>query len=526
MDALVTAALLGTAQVDTTHIETGTAVDTLAAQLPVAQEKERALLLTSGVWAIYKQAGRIAEQIPAIAEPATPETLPPCSTEAAALLVQCLHGEYSEKILNEALALLHDMGKRLPFALLPDALNIHSIEKRRAVAAVMGERGRWLSQFNPQWSWVRAVGAPFTSPVAPSTSPNALPADAETLWEEGTLGQRREILHTVRAIDPTQARTWLTTVWKQEKADVRASLLETFEVGLCDEDEAFLETALDDRSSNVRAIAASLLARLPTSALVQRMQARADTMLVYTNDKLTARPPTGIDKAWERDGIVSKPPSGKGERAWWLTQVVAAVPPAHWEERFGRVPDDLVKAATLRTWSSDIMEGWIRATILHQDTRWAVPLANWFYQQRPNHMPYWELRGELFACMPPGAAEAIVKQMLTKHTLPENQGWEDLLAALPQPWSVELGTAYLTALQKYISSLHTKSSDYHPWMSSLTSAVTALPRPCFNTVLEPGAWTVPETEMNRWERNHCIQGLQKFTETIQFRQRLMEEISQ
>ncbi|MBA2284566.1 MAG: hypothetical protein H0W02_03695, partial [Ktedonobacteraceae bacterium] len=326
MDALVTAALLGTAQVwatarlvDTTHIETGTTVDTLTVQLPAAQEKERTLLLTAGAWAIYKQAGKVAEQISTIPEPAPPETLPLCSAEAATLLAQCINGEYSEEILNEALALLRDAGKRLPPELLPNTLNRHSIETRRAVAAVIGERGRWLSQFNPEWSWVRTT-----------TADNVLPADAETLWEEGTLVQRRELLHTLRTNDPAQARTWLTTVWKQEKAEARASLLETFEVGLSAGDEALLETALDDRSSYVRALAVSLLVRLPASALVQRMQARANAMLTYTDGKLTVKLPTEIDKAWERDGIAIKPSSGKGERAWWLTQVVSVVPPAHW----------------------------------------------------------------------------------------------------------------------------------------------------------------------------------------------------
>ncbi|MEO6889838.1 MAG: DUF5691 domain-containing protein [Ktedonobacteraceae bacterium] len=516
MDAFVTAALLGTAQVDTTHIETGTAVDTLTAKLSEAQEKERALLLTAGVWAIYKQAGKVAEQIPTIPEPAPSETLPPCSAVAATLLARCMNGEYSEEILNEALALLRDAGKRLPPELLPDALNKHSSETRRAVAAVIGERGRWLSQFNLQWSWVRAT-----------TADNALPSDAETLWEEGTLVQRRELLHTLRAIDPTQARAWLTTVWKQEKAEARASLLETFEVGLSSEDEAFLETALDDRSSNVRAIAVALLVRLPASALVQRMQARADAMLTYTDGKLAVKLPTTLDKAWERDGIAIKPPSGKGERAWWLTQVMAVVPPAHWEERFSCSPDDLVKAATSHKWSDAILEGWTRAAILHKHPRWATSIDDWLHQQKHDKGSWRELRGKLFACMSPKAAENRVKYIITHLTLSENVDWEDMLAALPRPWSEELGKVYLTTLQLHINLLlrHTKSSDYQPWMTSLTIAATALPRTCFDAVVEPGAWTLPETEMNRWEKDYWAQELQKFTETIQFRQRLMEEIS-
>jgi len=83
----------------------------------------------------------------------------------------------------------------------------------------VGERGRWLSQFEKTWTWVGQFLASESG-------------DAKTLWQEGTLGQRSQLLARVRSVEPAKAREWLTDVWKKEKAEARAELLSTFQTGL------------------------------------------------------------------------------------------------------------------------------------------------------------------------------------------------------------------------------------------------------------------------------------------------------
>src|SRR5205809_1535003 len=80
MDAIVTAALIGTAQWHNIDTTTGTAVDKLAEKLTTG-DAERSLLLSAGVWAMYRQAGRVADSLPAAPTPSPEETLPTCSPE-------------------------------------------------------------------------------------------------------------------------------------------------------------------------------------------------------------------------------------------------------------------------------------------------------------------------------------------------------------------------------------------------------------------------------------------------------------
>ena len=57
-------------------------------------------------------------------------------------------------------------------------------------------------------------------------------------------------------------------------AETRAAYVEALGVGLGPEDEPFLESALDDKSRQVRAEAVRLLATLPASRFAGRMTAR------------------------------------------------------------------------------------------------------------------------------------------------------------------------------------------------------------------------------------------------------------
>src|SRR5262249_34685965 len=150
------------------------------------------------------------------------------------------------------------------------ALNTTGKEMRAALFPLLGERGRWLSQFSDSWKWVNNYLV---------ADEGGLPADAETIWQEGTPGQRVEILRRLRAVDPGKAREWLDDVWKQEKADVRGDFINALEIGLNADDEPFLEKALDDRASGVRETAALLLARLPASAFSERMRQRGQSLL-------------------------------------------------------------------------------------------------------------------------------------------------------------------------------------------------------------------------------------------------------
>jgi hypothetical protein len=512
----VTTALVGTARQGQTDLATGAPVDLLVADNP-GEEFERRLLLQAGTWAAYRQAGEIPAHIDDVPEPAPDEKLPVCSQSIARLLHSMLLGEH-EDLLPTALHYLREAGLRIPYDLLPLALAVRTTSRQAAVFPVLGERGIWLSQFNPGWSWVKNF-----LPVPD----NALPDDAETIWQEGSIGQRCEILRRLRSIDAAKARTWLEGVWKQEKAEARLELLKALEVGLSDADEPFLEKALDDRAASVKAMVPSLLVHIPGSALAQRMVALADSVMTNIKGKIKLTLPNTFNKAWLRDGIFEKPEQGVGERSWWLIQILASVPPTHWEEQFNIAPAVLIEMADADKFGNSIIEGWSRAAQLFDAQQWIEPLWDWWNGQQHKKTlsgtTTSDMRDELMQHMPSQKIEAKVLPMMLNAVLLENADWDALLDEVPAPWSSEFGEAYLQTLRQHVASLELGKKNYYPysdsWFNSLETAATRLPSSCFAAALE--TWPLPETD--GWQYQQWHEQLQTFTNTLRIRQRLLEE---
>lgn len=520
MDAIVTTALVGTAQQGQANNSTCTPVDTLIAQLP-ENAPERALLLSAGAWAAYRRAGKPAASIPDAPEPAPDETLPACPLSVSMQLHSMFLGNHSD-LLPEALELLREAGYRLPHELLPMALSMHGQDVRAALFPILGERGYWLSRLNLDWRWVQQfVSGPD----------DTLPPDAETLWEEGTTGQRAEILRRLRAIDAGKARAWLEATWKQEKAEARIALLHTLEVGLSAEDEAFLERALDDRAPSVRSDVPPFLARIPSSAFANRVQKLADNILTFSQGRLKLKLPTSYDKSWQRDGILEKPQSRLGERAWWLIQILSLTPLSHWEERASLTPAELVAGADGDKFGNSILEGWTRSALLFNTSSWSGVLWDWWQAQQKKKKSGGtttsDMRDELMRLLPREEAGAKVLHMLRSDSATQREDWEAMLDALPAPWSETLGTAYLELLWIHVAALEQSLSknNYYAyadsWCNSLPKAATSLPVSCFREALE--AYTLHESATG-WQAEHWRQQLHMFVETLGIRQRLHEEM--
>jgi hypothetical protein len=505
MNKLVTTAIVGTGQVENTNLVTDTPIDALAAQLPT-DNTERSLLLTAGAWAIYRQAGYCAEPAPTLPQSAPAEVLASCSAKAVHLLASLLQGEHSE-ILPEALERLQQAHLRLPHDLLPQALayGTKNKEVRSALVPVLGERGRWLSQFNQEWKWVNQLLLQIEK---------LLPANVETIWQEGTLDERSMILRNMREVDPARARDWLAEVWKKEKAETRTTLLATFEVNLSLEDEPFLEKALDDRSTNVQSLAVSLLARLPDSALVQRMQARADAILTYTKGKITITALETIDEHWVHDGL-DKDGAAKTST---LQQIISLVIPHHWEERFAMIPEKLVSLLK-KDDESTILAAWSQATVRHRATNWSPPLLEKWHGSLKKSKNYTdlELAIQLLTCLPQQEAENVIA-----HLLFENPYWNSALAVLPRPWSHQFGEACLQALQDHVRTLKKSEPSHYEWNAILDATAIALPESCFDGALLP--WEIPEEEEKGWVISYWRSNLTDFSEVLRIRKQILEEI--
>jgi len=338
-----------------------------AALLQPADSKAQQLLRATAVAAVLERAGwrpaqPAATVVAAALPPLAAESRPaPQGEPLLRLLGEVLQGNAPE-LLALALASLDEAGQRLPYALLVDALHQgrQSVELRQWLTPVLGERGRWLAAQNPQWAYAHGVQET---------------ADAEQIWQEGSLEQRVALLLQQRATDPAGARARLEASLKELGARERAPMVQSLARGLSADDEALLEKLLGDRSKEVRESAASLLARLPHSPHSQRMGAALQAMLSQdAQGEWQIEPPQEGHKDWERDGVTLQPPAYiKGHRAWWLQQLVELTPLDFWHQQLNKTPEQLWEWSRRSDWKSALRQGWIAALRAQRDVRW-LPL--------------------------------------------------------------------------------------------------------------------------------------------------------
>ncbi|HKA88469.1 MAG TPA: DUF5691 domain-containing protein [Haliangiales bacterium] len=254
--------------------------------------------------ALCDKAGRLPARIDAGGTRAPEHDLPRASAAASRALATILAA--FPEVLPEWLDRCRAAGRRVRERDLPALLELARTTPRLrpAVAGVLGGRGRWLTGENPAWAF-------------------AAEADAAD-WETGARAARAALLRRRRAEDPAAALALLESTFSADGGEDRAAFVAALEVGLSPADEAFLERALDDRRKEVRRAAAALLTRLPGSRLARRMDERLRACLHGARVVF----PAACDDAMIRDGIEPVPPKGVGAKAFWLFQIVAAVPPA------------------------------------------------------------------------------------------------------------------------------------------------------------------------------------------------------
>ncbi|MFG3392099.1 MULTISPECIES: DUF5691 domain-containing protein [Streptomyces] len=427
---------------------------------PVPADAPAALLDAAALHTVRRRAGLLPAVAEARPEPAAPDPRPALPEAARHRLAHLLADRSAPsgggrrgtapdltELIPQWLAIANRRGFRAPAALLPPLLDAARArtDLRPQALAFAGPRGRWLAGLNPDWKFAlrgSASGAPPTD----TTDPDAV----ARLWEEGLFAERVALLDAVRAQDPPAGLALLATTWSAERAEDRLMFLDSLRSGLGDADEPFLEQALSDRSRNVRATAAELLSALPGSALAGRMAARAMSCVHpdRTGDvaAIAVEAPHECDAGMQRDGVMAVPPTGRGERSWWLGQLVEATPLGVWEERFGGRPaEEVVALPVADDWADELHTAWCRAAVRQRDPRWArallgrpsAPVAS-----GPGAASIAE-RSKLLAILDAGERGSWVAGFIAAHGLSEAF---QLLGVCTVPWAGPLGRAVVDAL--------------------------------------------------------------------------------
>ena len=410
---LVASALLGAERREPPAL-----ADPELARLVADRPATERLLTSAGTLAVVRRAARLAAASPPQPEPAPAETQAVCGAAAAGRLALLLDDWRS--LLPEWLAALGRSGRLPPPERLPDLLEAataSSADVRERVEAVLGERGRWLAAQEPRWSWA--------SPLPPEDD------ERERLWRTGERWRRRRLFALMRREGPPRARELLTATWADEEPDDRTWFLGALADGLSAEDEPLLEAALDDRRQEVRRAAAGQLARLPQSAFANRMRQRTLPLVELgggIRKRLQVSLPESCDDAMVRDGIVRKPPSGTGERAWWLEQLVAATPLSAWEG-VGLEPATAAGTKGNDSLEQPLRAGFARAALAQRDARWAAAFA--------------ELEPQLVELLEPEQAAGVAVAALRKGDVGPAE-------RVPAPWPRRLSDAALDLAVKML----------------------------------------------------------------------------
>ena len=145
-------------------------------------------------------------------------------------------------------------------------------------------------------------------------------------------------------------------------------------------DEPLLEAALDDRAEDVRRWAAYLLARLPGSALGQRMAERAlrYVRIEYGDrgPRLAVTPPAECDAAMRHDGITPGPAPGRPQPPRpdpAPARDRGADPAARLDGGFGLTAAQVVSVPS-GDWAPALFAGWSQAAIAQGDRYWMAAL--------------------------------------------------------------------------------------------------------------------------------------------------------
>ncbi|CAL9479342.1 hypothetical protein SUDANB151_02990 [Streptomyces sp. enrichment culture] len=494
-----------------------------------------ALLDAAAAETVRRRAGLRPARAARRPEPAPEDPRPPLPAAAARRLTMLLtdrpgtagggrRGSAPDlmELLPQWLATANARGFAAPPQTLPALLDAARgrTDLRPAALAFAGPRALWLAQLNPDWRF--ALRATHGGVAALSGS--GATERVRRLWDEGLFAERVALLASLRARDPAGARELLASTWATERAEDRLMFLDSLRRGLEAADEPFLEQALADRSRNVRATAAELLSALPHSALAARMGARAASCVsldrTLTPPAIVVEAPHECDAGMERDGVVARPPAGRGERSWWFGQLAEAAPLTTWPDRLGgRTAEEIVALPVSEGWQSELHAAWCRAAVRQGDGIWARALLGAPTAPEaggPGAVSLAE-RAKLLGTLDAGERAEWVAGFIATHGLSEAF---QLLGMCAVPWAAPLGRAVVDALNI------ARDAGSYPWSFS---GVMGLAERC----LDPseagrldGLLAIPDEpeDASPGAGGYWAEAFQRLVRTLRLRATMAEEL--
>jgi hypothetical protein len=370
---LVSTALIGTQrhQNEISINSCSEKLNSILNQINSSNDTEQKLLSLAATLSVYQKVGQLPNKTTLTKlEPADLDDLPICKG-ANEFLLQTFGGKY-KSIFPEAINLLANLGKRVSPDMLFPLLDYarYSKDFYLIIRQIIGKRGQWLARFNPNWQYAKEL--------------NLTANTIEETWKTADQNTRTELLEILRKNNPKKARELLLTTWQKESANARTKFISTLETNLSDEDEQFLESALDDRSKDVRIKATQLLACLPNSKFQTRMQQYARLFVqLKTQKKKTILdievPP--ITKELTRDFPHIEDNNSKGTL---LNSLFTKIVPDFWCKEWNVSWLELMNLMEKSDWHHQMESGLLQALSDHPNLDLLTTHLKYLFSKRKN----------------------------------------------------------------------------------------------------------------------------------------------
>jgi len=366
-----------------------------------------------------------------------------CSSKSAKHLSLMLTGRY-DTALPEFIELMAQHQQCLPAHALPDLLEKSQSDQElwNKILPIIGERGHWLIEQNPDWQNLGQVKAPMGN------------------WEDGIEAEQIQILEHYRSTTPSKARELLQSIWAELPVRTQAKFLKTFKVGLSQEDEPFLEELLDARRKGIRTLAAELLQQLPASRLVNRMFERVKNLMTIKKgkkEKLNLDPPESLTPEMMRDGIGTNKNKGT-TKASWLVTMFSTIPPNRWEAYFKADVNTVLDFFVRTAWGAACLEGLKEASAKYQDENWIKALLLfWIKNHDKARWDSFKMEKELDNISDETFNAVAITGLKNKAFLDaDDSAMGLLLRSGTHQWSDQLFQLFFRNLQEWLSNGHTQ----------------------------------------------------------------------
>ena len=472
---------------------------------------EKKVLRLAAVLACYEHVGRDSAEAKAVHLPelCPKENQAVCPASASNFLIRILEEDVA--LLKEWLSLALPKQWIAPHALLVRLLEEGVLDTsiRSDLAQLVGHRGMWLAQHNPNWAYLldERQGMPVDSKTKLDDSD----------WQHGRIADRMNYLRRLRCLDPDKGREALGDVWDEETAKVRSRLLSVLEAGLGPRDETFLEKRLDDRSKQVRACAANLLSILPGSQWSERMSVRAARAIQidrrFRKVEIHVTLPETLDQGMKRDGLGGKSRDHHiGERASLLAQIISRTPLSFWTDERKTAYPKLIKSILDHEWEASLIIGLSQAAYREVNADLALAILSGGVDEK------WYDGSQLVALLPDDQRISYLIQKTRR--LPDDDV-KKLLIELdtltqPGPWDESLSEA---AWSRYIRLLRGASNRYD-WHLSRFLSIASLR---FPLAFAPQALSSKVLSKNPPAR--LSEEIDRFSLRLEIRNRMQKEMT-